>query len=262
MKSYNNEQIVISLTSWKQRIVNVHKTIESLLKWCNYCHIVLVLSSDEFPNQENELPRELLKLIDNNLIELLWVKQNYKAYKKYFFTAAKYPNAIIVTADDDSIYTKDFVKELYEQWENNKNGIVTYRSTIPSMKRKYKTTCLQYGVATLYPPNYYNDIGLKLITDKTVFDLIVENSFDDNFHSALRVVLNKSEYSIIDKCYKSVLQAHDEVSAVTTRRDLSKMDPNSDQFKQIMTEIDNQNFNKTETLENIIRENIDRILRS
>lgn len=261
MKLYNNEQIVISLTSWKQRIANVHKTIESLLHWCNYCHVVLVLSSDEFPNQESELPQELLNLIHNNFIELLWVDRNYKSYKKYFFTAAKYPNAIIVTVDDDSIYTTDFVKELYEHWLNNKNGIVTYRSTIPSMKREYKTTCLQYGVATLYPPNYYDNIGLKLITDKIVFDSIIKNSFDDNFHSALRVVLNKTDYIIIDKCYKSILQSHDEVGAVTKRRDLTKMDQNSEQFKQIMAEIDEQNFNKTNTLEKIIEANIDRILR-
>ncbi len=37
------------------------------------------------------------------------------------------------------------------------------------------------------------------------------------------------------------------------------MDPNSDEFKQIMAEIDEQNFRKTETLENIIRENIERV---
>lgn len=259
MKLYNNEQVVISLTSWTKRIDNVHKTIQSLLQWCGYCHIVLVLSTDEFPRQEKELPQELIKLIEGDFIELLWVKRNCKAYKKYFFTAAKYPEAIVVTADDDSIYTSDFVGELYSHWKKNKNGIVTFRSTIPSMKREYKTTCLQYGVATLYPPNYYDDVGLKLITDETIFNQIAENSFDDNFHSALRVVLNKTDYTIIDKCHKSVWHPHDEVNAVTARRDLTKMDPNSDEFKQIMAEIDEQNFRKTETLENIIRENIERV---
>ena len=88
MKLYNNEQIVISLTSWSKRIDNVHKTIQSLLQWCGYCHIVLVLSTDEFPRQEKELPQELIKLIEGDFIELLWVKRNCKAYKKYFFTAA------------------------------------------------------------------------------------------------------------------------------------------------------------------------------
>ena len=89
MKFYNNEKGIISLTSWKARINTVHITIENILEKCPNWHIVLVLSEDEFPQKEEELPQNLKALFDK--IEILWVKKNWKAFKKVAFTLRKYP---------------------------------------------------------------------------------------------------------------------------------------------------------------------------
>lgn len=59
MKQYNGEKAIISLTSWKKRINTVSQTIFSLVKQCPGFHIVLVLSEEEFPEKEKELPEEL-----------------------------------------------------------------------------------------------------------------------------------------------------------------------------------------------------------
>ena len=56
MKLYNGEKAIISLTSWKARINTVGLTIFSLIKRCPGFHIVLVLSTNEFPAKEAELP--------------------------------------------------------------------------------------------------------------------------------------------------------------------------------------------------------------
>ena len=78
MKQYNGEIGIISLTSWKKRINEVSKTLYSLIQNCPGFHIVLVLSEEEFPLKEKELPENLTLFIDNNLIEIIWVYKNYK----------------------------------------------------------------------------------------------------------------------------------------------------------------------------------------
>ena len=60
MKQYQGEKAIISLTSWKARIKTVGLTIYSLLTQCPGFHIVLVLSEEEFPKKERELPRDLV----------------------------------------------------------------------------------------------------------------------------------------------------------------------------------------------------------
>mgnify|MGYP000703103381 CR=1 FL=1 len=125
MKLYNNEKAIISLTSWKARINYVSKTIFSLLQQCPGFHIVLVLSEEEFPLKEYELPDTIRLLLTNNLIELLWVKSNYKSYKKVIFTIDKYRNVPVISADDDCIYTCNYAELLYTAWSHNKDCIVT-----------------------------------------------------------------------------------------------------------------------------------------
>ncbi len=53
-KQYKGEKAVISLTSWKKRIHSVSRTIFSILSKCPGFHIVLVLSSEEFPKMEDD----------------------------------------------------------------------------------------------------------------------------------------------------------------------------------------------------------------
>ena len=101
MKQYNGEKGIISLTSWKARINTVSKTLFNLLKMCKEFHIVLTLSSDEFKNKEQDLPEDLMLLVNNNLIEILWVQKNYRAFKKILFAMKKYPDVPIISADDD-----------------------------------------------------------------------------------------------------------------------------------------------------------------
>lgn len=125
MKQYNNEKAVISLTSWKARIDYVSTTICSLLKHCPKFHTVLVLSEEEFPTKENELPNDINLLINNDLIEILWVKPNYKSYKKVLFTIDKYRNVPIISADDDCIYNCNYAEILYNTWLYHKDSIIT-----------------------------------------------------------------------------------------------------------------------------------------
>lgn len=68
--------LIISLTSFPARISTLHITISSLLCQTKKPNmIILQLSEDEFPNKENDLPENLLKLKEFGLT-INWNKGN------------------------------------------------------------------------------------------------------------------------------------------------------------------------------------------
>lgn len=188
MKSYNNEPAVISLTSWKKRISIVHLTINNLLGFCPNFHFVLVLSEDEFPQKEKELPDELLKLINEDRIELLWVKKNYKVFKKHIFAALKYPQLPIITADDGCIYRCNFPEYLYQKWLENKDSICSI-SAFGCHDPSEKPKVVLWGggdEGILYPPSVFNDY-VYYLEDQEIIDTNLEDLFFGVLAAKLKV---------------------------------------------------------------------------
>lgn len=207
MKQYNGEKAIISLTSWKARINTVGKTLYSLLKMCPGFHIVLVLSEEEFPKKEEELPEELMLFVDNDLIEILWVYKNYKAFKKVLFTMDKYRNVPVISADDDCIYIINYAQELYDIWLNNKDCFITYKIT----KQKYD--CIEtWGFATLHPPFAYGEYGLFYIDCLEIKNN--KHSQDDNYYTVLRKKVNNMNVINLNRKMRDVVFIHDENSSL------------------------------------------------
>lgn len=129
-----NKKACIALTSWKKRINTVGLTIFNLVTTCgpDY-HIVLTLAEEEFPRKERELPRDLVLMNRVGLFEILWVKKNWKSFKKWIFTGLKYSSVPIITADDDVIYTCDYASGLFDSYmHNKKHKIITWINSINS----------------------------------------------------------------------------------------------------------------------------------
>ena len=173
-KEYAGEKACISLTSWKARINTVSKTLYSLVKMCPGFHIVLVLSKDEFPLKEKELPDNLMLFVENKLIELFWIKPNLKSFKKVLFTMDKYRDVPVISADDDCIYTCNYAQELYDKWAENKECKVCIYSNNSS---KFITE----GPCTLYKLNkFFIDKCFNLfpkynnLEDDTLYKLVLE----------------------------------------------------------------------------------------
>jgi hypothetical protein len=112
-------ECVVSLTSWRGRLYSeiVQLVLFSLLKQnTNYRYkVVLVLSSDEFPKKEAEVPKNILALAEKvPNFELLWVKKNSRALKKLTASMDAYPDLPIITTDDDIIVKPDFVQSFMD----------------------------------------------------------------------------------------------------------------------------------------------------
>ena len=102
--SERSPKLIVTLTSFPQRMYDIHFTLYSLLNQSLKPDAVLLwLSEEEFPNREKDVPNAVLKLQENGLT-IKWVKENLRSYKKLIPALKEYKNDILVTADDDIYY--------------------------------------------------------------------------------------------------------------------------------------------------------------
>ena len=133
---YKDNNIIISLTSYPARIKFVDRAIKSLLNQkMKPQKIILWLAKSQFPNGNKDLSKKLLDLIDKGLT-IEYYDRDIKSYKKLIPTLKKYPNNIIVTADDDIIYAKDWLEKLYKTYLKYPKDIVAHRITKFIYKKK------------------------------------------------------------------------------------------------------------------------------
>lgn len=120
---YNFGKIFISLTTYPTRIESAYFSILSILNQTVKSNkIILTLIEDEFPNGEGEFPQKIQDLKEKG-IEFLWAKENLRPHNKYFYSMQKYPDAIIITIDDDILYPKDTIAKLVASYQKFPNAI-------------------------------------------------------------------------------------------------------------------------------------------
>ena len=206
-KNSKIDNLIISLTSYPARINTVNQTIETLLNQSvKPDKIILWLGEDKFPNKEKDLPQQLLDLISRGLT-IDWCK-DIKSYTKLIPTLKKYPNAIIVTADDDLLYKTNWLEELfnayiqkpeyvhchrahYVTFEGNK--ILPYKKwkwNISNQNPSFNNFCTGCG-GTLYPPNCFH----KDILREDLFMNLCPQADDIWFWAML--VLNNKKINIV-----------------------------------------------------------------
>lgn len=196
MKQYNGEKAIISLTTWRARIDTVGLTLFNLIKQCPGFHIVLVLSEEEFPQKEAELPDSVMAFVDQDLIEILWVFKNYRSFKKVLFTMDKYKGLPVISADDDCIYGCNYANKLYDFWQLN-------------YKRNYIYYCSPgegSGWGYLFPPNIFKSIGIQQL--ENVYTI---SPNDDLFYVTLA---NKMHIPRVCINLKSIIACHDTIEPI------------------------------------------------
>lgn len=195
-------EAILSLTSYPARIANVDKTIVKHLMFKNNIKIVLNLYEGEFPNKENDLPENLKLLIENNLVEILWHKKNYRVLMKTLFAMEKYKTLPVISADDDNLPLINYPKILLDEWKKDKSYFISFWG------KQYKNTYNLGGNFTISPPYAFGKYGIKCLTDA-----IIDTKEDDPYYTVLRSKLNLNKCKIINK-YKvsQIIKIHDEIS--------------------------------------------------
>lgn len=210
-------EIIVSLTSFPARIQYVHRTINTLLRQTvKPDRVILWLAEEEFPDKEESLPENLLKL-KNLGFEIRWCK-NLLSYKKIVPALQEFPNEIIVTADDDIYYPEDWLESLYNEYLKNSHNVYVkqaiplkienneLRETYDKNKRiEVNVTGLSYfnlimsGSGCLIPPHsLYKDIF-----DSNKFLSLIP-THDDIYIWAM-MVLNKTKIKVVGGFAEEIL---------------------------------------------------------
>ncbi|MDR2569113.1 MAG: hypothetical protein LBD23_02290 [Oscillospiraceae bacterium] len=114
------KKIIVSLTSYPARFHTLHICIKSLL-WQSIKpdKIILYLGEDSAINQ---LSKKILYLTQFGL-EIEHRSDNLKPHKKYFYVMQEYPDDIVITVDDDTIYDRRLISSLLQSYEQYPNAV-------------------------------------------------------------------------------------------------------------------------------------------
>lgn len=172
VRTKKEEEVVISLTSYPAAMPYVIPAIKSLLRGAALPdRLVLYLTASQFP--DGKVPEELLRLKDENpLFEIRFYDKDIRSYTKLIPALKDFPEAVIVTVDDDQRYHRNMLKDLLKVHSMFDDVIVAHRvrrvaiDTPYSKWKKYKWPDflfhryhprfgnLQTGVGgVLYPPH-------------------------------------------------------------------------------------------------------------
>lgn len=195
-------QLIVSLTSYPERMYDIHYCLYSLLtQSIKPDQLILWLAEEEFPNKEKDIPKKVLNLQKYGLT-IKWCN-NIKSYKKLVPTLKEYPNDIIVTADDDIFYPKNWLEKLYNEYLQNSEYIychnahkitfegenikpyTNWKKSINDNTADFINIAIGCG-GILYPPNSFH----QDIFDQKLFMWLAPNA-DDLWFWAMAVLNNK-----------------------------------------------------------------------
>lgn len=182
-KEYPEGELIISLTSYGNKLQLLYLTIESLLhQTIKPNRIILWLDQTKYNSYES-IPVALHEQEKRGLEIRLC--EDVRSYTKLVPALINFPQAVIISADDDILYPIDFVERLYRAYQKDSSKIYFYRGHYILFKEdgtpkpyldwvaKGAKGCDIYNFPTgvsgiIYPPHCYHqdmtnkDLFLKL----------------------------------------------------------------------------------------------------
>ena len=129
MPDPSSRRLIVSLTSFPARIAFVPRVIDCLLAQTRPADgIVLYLSEDQFPARDADLPGALSEKASAGQLRIRWVSGDLKPHKKYFYAFREYPEDIIVTVDDDVLYDRKLLENLWASHLQYPDAVVAGRT--------------------------------------------------------------------------------------------------------------------------------------
>ena len=156
-QSGKKPKVIVSFTSYPARIPTIHKVVESVKnQTLKPAKIILWLADSQFPNKEKDLPKTLLKQLDD-VFEIKWC-EDIRSYKKLIPTIELYPDDYIATIDDDNVYSPYWLKRLYADSLKNPNCIIAHRITKFVLNDSQEFKVIAGGKEYYHLPSYLNKL--------------------------------------------------------------------------------------------------------
>ena len=117
------QEVIVSLTTYGKRLYDAYLPIESIMQGSIKPNRIILWLAEELRNQE--LPLTLKRQQDRGL-EVRFC-EDIKSYKKLIPTLKEFPDACIVTIDDDAIYKFDLIERMTSAYNDDPNFIYANR---------------------------------------------------------------------------------------------------------------------------------------
>jgi len=140
-----DHHIVVSLTSFPARIKTLHMAIKSILSQSMKPDVIFLCLTKEEVKDKSELPQSLLELQKYGLA-IHYADNNLKPHNKYFYARQLYPDSLLITIDDDNMYDRKLIADLYASYLKYPNAV--------SARRVHKI--IRDGSGTLLPYHKWN----------------------------------------------------------------------------------------------------------
>ena len=118
-----DEEVIVSLTTYGRRLNDVAPTIESIMQGSVRPNRIVLWLGDNL--KDEELP-VILQRQQKRGLQVEYCK-DVRSHKKLVPALNKYPEAIIITVDDDMIYPYDLVERLVREHKKHPKDIVANR---------------------------------------------------------------------------------------------------------------------------------------
>ena len=123
---FSNKEVIVSLTTYGNRLYEVYLTIESIMQQTVKPNRIILWLQDDLQN--TTLPIMLQKQMARGLA--IGFCKDMKSYKKLIPSLHKFPDDIIVTIDDDIIFSVDMLENLLISYQKNPQYVHTNRAHI------------------------------------------------------------------------------------------------------------------------------------
>ncbi|MGQ7243956.1 hypothetical protein ACUN9V_10895 [Salinicola sp. V024] len=122
----SGDRLIISLTTHPRRIHQVFATLESLCEQDIDAFDVHLYLSRRDKEVIGELPKSLRRL-EGRGVKIVVTEADYRSYDKLVHALEAYPQATIITADDDMLYPADWARRLMDGAARFPGCIVCHR---------------------------------------------------------------------------------------------------------------------------------------
>lgn len=137
-KQMNKRQTIVALTSFPAAIPYAIHAIQSILNGTTLPDkIVLYLTFAQF--KETSIPQTLIDLAKQNpRFEIRDYPKDIRSYRKLIPALIDFPEAVIVTIDDDVKYHKNMLHDLLKLHEQMPNVILAHRAKLMEPNKPYR----------------------------------------------------------------------------------------------------------------------------
>lgn len=222
IRTRGDKRIIVSMTSWPKRIGNVKTVMETLLNQSLKPNLIeLNLSTAEFPNKVNDLPKDLVKFIESNrCIDINWVERNDGVFKKIIPTLQKFygEDYYLLSVDDDRLYRNDYIQRMVwgledanvDSFSLSQAPVIgnrqIYRSTAfgPDLWEKLTQEVIDCRIDDSYYEYYLKSKGKKLLhyIPDDISDLV--KLYNDVYPNSSMTETGSYSYDVIAKSIAAI----------------------------------------------------------